>query len=151
MIGSSKWGVRFFFCFARVVSFCRNNYHGSASQQRENIARGHCIYHALSSSFSAGFSRGLFNGRKRQPEALGKAWPLTKQAARSPEAGWRECCRSWCSQLLTKYIHPQPWNPLSQTNSLSLQQQMSWCIGHEANLRIVNIINKWQRHVMNSW
>lgn len=93
MIGSSTQRVWFFFFARIVVSFCRNNYHGSASQQRENIARSHCIHHVPSSSFRAScISQWQFDGRKRQPKAPGKAEPLTKQAVRPPEAGQRGHC-----------------------------------------------------------
>ena len=51
MMGSSKQRVWFFFSARAVVSFCRNNYHGSASQQRESIAWSHCIFHFQLSSF----------------------------------------------------------------------------------------------------
>ena len=110
MIGSSKQRVWiFFFFFAWVeVSFCRNNYHGSASQQREKVAWSHCIFHfqpssfrvlAFPSDYSVGgkdnqrpwVKHGLSQSRQRGHQTLGKRNAVLIQGS---------------SQLPT-HIHPQ--------------------------------------------
>lgn len=81
----------FFFPARAVVSFCRNNYHGSASQQRRSIAWSHCIFHFQLSSFRvlASPGDGSVGGRGNQRPDLA----LTKQARRPPASSWiNECC-----------------------------------------------------------
>lgn len=82
----------FFFPARAVVSFCRNNYHGSASQQRRSIAWSHCIFHFQLSSFRVLAFPGdcSVGGRgNRRPDLA-----LTKQAGRPPASSWRSECRS---------------------------------------------------------
>lgn len=89
----------FFFSARAVVSFCRNNYHGSASQQRESIARSHRIFHFQLSSFRVPAFPGdcSVGGRGNQRPDLA----LTKQPVRLPAAGEESVALCWGPQLLT--------------------------------------------------
>ena len=121
-------GLNFFFFARVVVSFCRNNYHG-ASQQRENVARSHCIFHFQSSSFRVlTFPSDYSVGGKDNQRLLGKAWSFTKQAARPPDAGQKGCYPE--PVLLASHAHSSTgWSHdrteityHSQVNAVSFQQ-----------------------------
>ena len=126
----------FFFFFARVVvSFCRNNYHGGASQQRENVAWSHCIFHFQSSSFRVlAFPSDYSVGGKDNHRLWVKARSFTEQAVRSSDTGQKECypdpvLLASHAHLYTGWSHDRTEITYhSQVNTASLQQQISWHI-----------------------